>query len=93
MQAALRVAGDEIDAEWNDVGAAQVRALGVRHVVEQGCTEVLRRLARAYGPHPLAMDEAIGRRYGELDIYVRQSHAERDLEALGKLVHAGHSLA
>jgi alkylation response protein AidB-like acyl-CoA dehydrogenase len=84
MQAALRAAGDEIDAEWSDGKAAQVRALSVRHVVEQGCTDVLRRLARAYGPHPLAMDEAIGRRYHELDIYVRQSHGERDLEALGK---------
>ncbi len=84
MQAALRVAGDEIDAAWNDCDAAQTRALSVRHVVEQGCTDVLRRLARAYGPHPLAMDEAIGRQYQELDLFVRQSHAERDLEALGQ---------
>lgn len=86
MEAALQTAGDEIDAEWSDVKGAQVRALSVRHVVEQGCTDVLRRLARAYGPHPLAMDEAIGRRYQELDLYVRQSHGERDLEALGKLL-------
>jgi alkylation response protein AidB-like acyl-CoA dehydrogenase len=86
-QAALRVAGDEIDADWQDVAAAQARALRVRHLVEQACTDVLRRLARAYGPHPLAMEEAISRRYQELEIYVRQSHAERDLEALGQLVH------
>jgi hypothetical protein len=32
------------------------------------------------------MDEAISRRYQELDLYVRQSHAERDLEALGRVV-------
>ena len=88
MQAALQAAGDEIDAGWADVTAGQMRALSLRHIVEQGCTDVLRRLARAYGPHPLAMDEAIGRRYQELDIYVRQSHAERDLEALGKLQRA-----
>jgi alkylation response protein AidB-like acyl-CoA dehydrogenase len=86
MQAALRAAGDEIDADWSDMWAAQVRALCLRHVVEQGCTDVLRRLARAYGPHPLAMDEVIGRRYQELDIYVRQSHAERDLEALARVL-------
>lgn len=85
MQAALHIAGEEIDAAWGDCDAAQIRALRVRHVVEQGCSDVLRRLARAYGPHPLAMDEAISRRYQELDLYVRQSHAERDLEALGRL--------
>ena len=62
------------------------RALTVRHLVEQACTEVLRRLARAYGPHPLAMDEDVSRRYQELDLYLRQSHAERDLEALGKSI-------
>lgn len=88
MQATLRVAGDEIDAEWGDVDAAQMRALSVRHIVEQGCTDIVRRLARAYGPYPLAMDEMIGRRYQELDLYVRQSHAERDLEALGRLAHS-----
>ncbi len=88
MQAALRTAGHEIDAAWNDVEAAQMRALSLRHVVEQGCTDSLRRLARAYGPHPLAMDEEIGRRYQEVDLYVRQSHGERDLEALGNLSRA-----
>jgi len=88
MQAALRTAGDEIDSEWGVVAAAQMRALSLRHVVEQGCTDSLRRLARAYGPYPLAMDEAIGRRYQEVDLYVRQSHGERDLEALGNLGRA-----
>jgi len=34
------------------------------------------------------MDEMIGRRYQELDLYVRQSHAERDLEALGRLARS-----
>jgi alkylation response protein AidB-like acyl-CoA dehydrogenase len=89
MQAALQVAGDEIDNACHDVNAAQVRALCLRHLIEQSCTEVMRRLARAYGPYPLALNEPIGTRYQELDIYVRQSHAERDLEALGKLLHRG----
>jgi alkylation response protein AidB-like acyl-CoA dehydrogenase len=85
METALQAAGREIDAAWDDVEAGQARALIVRHIVEQGCTEVMRRVARAYGPHPLAMDEGIARRLQELDLYVRQSHAERDLEALGSL--------
>lgn len=87
MKAVLRVAGDEIDAAWNQDGSAQMRALSVRHIVEQGCTDVIRRLGRAYGPHPLAMDEIVSRRIQELDLYVRQSHAERDLAALGQLSH------
>jgi alkylation response protein AidB-like acyl-CoA dehydrogenase len=86
MEAVLETAGREIDANWNDGEQAQTRALILRHNIEQACTEVIRRFARAYGPHPLAMDEDASRRYLELDIYIRQSHAERDLEALGKLV-------
>lgn len=86
MEAALEAAGRQIDANQNDGEEAQRRALILRHIVEQGCTDVIRRLARAYGPHPMAMDEAVARRYVELDLYIRQSHAERDLEILGSLV-------
>jgi hypothetical protein len=32
------------------------------------------------------MNEEIGRRYQELDLYLRQSHAERDLESLGTAI-------
>jgi alkylation response protein AidB-like acyl-CoA dehydrogenase len=82
----LDSAGREIDAMSNDYETARIRALTLRHVVEQACTDILRRLPRAYGPHPLAMNEEIGRRYQELDLYLRQSHAERDLEALGTAI-------
>ena len=80
----LDAAGREIDEQPTDAMKAHVRALTVRHLVEQACSDVLRRLARAYGPHPLAMDEGVARRCQELDLYLRQSHAERDLEALGR---------
>jgi alkylation response protein AidB-like acyl-CoA dehydrogenase len=82
----LDSAGREIDATGNEYELAHIRALTVRHVVEQACTDVLRRLPRAYGPHPLAMNEDVSRRYQELDLYLRQSHAERDLERLGTAV-------
>jgi len=82
----LDSAGREIDLCPHNRQDGMQRALTVRHLVEQACTEVLRRLARAYGPHPLAMDEDVSRRYQELDLYLRQSHAERDLEALGKSI-------
>jgi hypothetical protein len=84
-------AGREIDDAPNDREKAIVRALTVRHLIEQACTEVLRRLARAYGPHPLAMDERIAQRYQELDLYLRQSHAERDLETLGRSIRTPSS--
>ncbi len=80
----LDAAGREIDAAPSDAQSGRVRARTVRHLIEQACTDILRRLTRAYGPYPLAMDEQISLRYQELDIYLRQSHAERDLESLGK---------
>ena len=60
------------------------RALAARHAIEQACTDVLRRFARSMGPAPLARDADISRRYTELDVFLRQCHAERDLESLGR---------
>jgi hypothetical protein len=77
-------AGDEIDADPVDYRCAHIRALTVRHLVEQECTEVLQRLGRAYGPYPLAMEKSVSERYQELQLYLRQCHAERDLESLGE---------
>src|SRR6187402_375025 len=83
LRSFLETAGREIDAYPQNAVMARVRARTVRHLVEQAATDILRRLPRAYGPHPLVMDEKVARLYQELDIYLRQSHAERDLEALG----------
>jgi hypothetical protein len=85
----MKDAGHEIDDDPLDGFSARMRARTVRHLVEVACTDILRRLTRAYGPHPLAMDEIMSRRCLELDLYLRQSHAERDLEALGRDVIAG----
>lgn len=85
LRSFLSTAGEEIDKDPSNSGRAGKRALTVRHLLEQACTDVLQRFARAYGPYPLAMNEDISRRYQELDLYLRQSHAERALEALGQL--------
>ena len=85
VQAYLDMAGREIDGGRDDAQTARSRALIVRHLVEQACTDVLRRVARAFGAGPLAMDAEFLRRCEELDLYLRQSHAERDLESLGRL--------
>lgn len=83
-KAALELSGRQIDADPADAVAGRVIARTVRHLVEQAATEVLRRVPRAFGPRPLAFDARISRRYHELDLYLRQCHAERALEALGR---------
>jgi hypothetical protein len=97
MQTWLAAAAAEIDAVAAEIDApsgigaapanrhaAEIRALTLRHLVEQACTEVLRRFGRAYGPYPLAMEADTSRRVQELELYLRQSHGERDLESLAR---------
>ncbi len=92
LQSLLRQAGREMDEAPDDQFGAQVHALQLRHLVEQLCTDVLRRFARAYGPQPLSMNEPVSRRYAEADLYLRQSHAERDLEHLARLLRSPRAL-
>jgi alkylation response protein AidB-like acyl-CoA dehydrogenase len=87
MKHALDRAACEIDADPRDTRASsQTRALTVRHVVEQGCQEVLVRVGRAGGTGPLTGDRDHARRAADLIVYLRQHHAERDLAALGRIV-------
>jgi hypothetical protein len=57
----------------------------VRAVVESSAVEVVDRVARSLGAAPLALDAVHAKRVGDLELYLRQSHAERDLEAHGAL--------
>lgn len=59
-------------------------ALRVRSVVAEAAETVLRHAAHALGPAPLAFDAAHAARVADLELYVRQHHAERDLAALGE---------
>ena len=86
MLTLLDRAGHEIDVAPDDREQAVRRALQLRHMIETLSSDCLRRFARAYGPQPLSMNADIARRYQEADIYLRQSHAERDLEALGRML-------
>lgn len=56
----------------------------VRAIVAEAVESVLTIADRALGPAPLASDESHARRVGDLRIYVRQHHAERDLARLGR---------
>ncbi len=83
--AALAAAAACFDDDPADSSAtARLTAARARAAVESAATEVVGRTGRALGAAPLALDAAHGRRVADLDLYLRQSHAERDLEELGR---------
>jgi len=83
LQALLRQAGEEIDADPEDgCQQARRRALMVRHLVERLCTDVLDRFGRATGPQLLAFNTLVAQRHAELTLYIRQCHGERDLVSI-----------
>ncbi|MCV7070824.1 acyl-CoA dehydrogenase, partial [Mycobacterium rufum] len=59
-----------------------------RAVVETAVAEAVDRTGRALGPAPLCLDAEHAQRVAALTVYVRQSHAERDLQRLGELAGA-----
>ncbi len=61
-------------------------ALRVRAIVERSATAVLDHVGRATGAGPLCQDREHARRVADLTVYLRQSHAEHDLAALGEAV-------
>jgi alkylation response protein AidB-like acyl-CoA dehydrogenase len=84
-RALLDAAADEIDADPLDLGGTGHRtALRVRAVAERLAAEAIDRVGRALGPGPLATDRSHARRVADLQVYVRQHHAERDLAELGR---------
>ncbi len=82
----VAAAGRDADAHPTDAARAHRTALRVRHLVDAAVADVLTRVRRGCGPAPFAFDAGIGRHAAELELYVRQCHAERDLEALGRLL-------
>lgn len=72
----------------NRKGAAEMIARRTRAVIETAVEESLVRTGRALGPTPLCQDAQHAKRVADLTVYVRQSHAERDLERLGVLAGA-----
>lgn len=74
-----------------DAGSAALRTLAarVRAIVAQAVEEVVRIAGHALGAAPLAADEGHARRVADLQLYLRQHHAERDLARLGRDVARG----
>jgi hypothetical protein len=90
MEATLAAAAAELDADPLDgSGGARLRALRVRHLVYEGCLEVLDHAARAGRTSLLTGDAAVARRVADLPVYLSQHHPDADLEALGRDALAG----
>ncbi len=82
----LAAAASAVDA-GDAAGAAGVLWAGrTRAVVANAAEEVLTRCGHTLGPAPLAQDAWHARRVADLQLYLRQHHAERDEAALGRQV-------
>jgi alkylation response protein AidB-like acyl-CoA dehydrogenase len=82
-EATLDSAAEAIDSAHATGRAGATLALRVRSVVAEAAERVVHQVGHALGPAPLAFDEQHARRVADLELYVRQHHAERDLAALG----------
>lgn len=69
--------------------AGRVLAKRVRATVARTCEDVLRLSGHALGPGPLTQEDEHAKRVADLEVYVRQQHAERDDASLGGLLAAG----
>ncbi|MDP9219854.1 MAG: acyl-CoA dehydrogenase family protein, partial [Actinomycetota bacterium] len=88
---ALSSAASTIDDGSANGEAAVVLAERVRGTVAAAVDAVVRIAGHSLGPAPLATDEEHARRVADLQIYVRQHHAERDSVRLGRLLLAGET--
>jgi alkylation response protein AidB-like acyl-CoA dehydrogenase len=89
--AMLTDAAAQIDADpFDRANTAQLLARRVRSMVEHAADEAITRTGRALGPGPLCQDGRHAQRVADLSIYIRQSHAERDLAELGRLAGSRH---
>jgi alkylation response protein AidB-like acyl-CoA dehydrogenase len=82
----LTAAAAAVDAGVAEGQDGVLLALRVRATVAGACEETLTRTGHALGPAPLARDERHARRVADLQLYLRQHHAERDQAALGRAV-------
>lgn len=80
--ALLRETAARIDASPQQPHIQAV--LRLRSLIERVSTDIIDRVGRALGPGPLCSDRSHALRCADLSTFVRQSHAERDWEILGR---------
>lgn len=81
---ALAAAATEADEAQIDRESAAILALRTRTIVARVAEEVIARVGHALGPAPLALDQDHARRVADLQLYLRQHHAQRDDASLGR---------
>jgi len=82
----LADAAARVDAGEAEGAEGRLLAKRVRAIVAAAVEDVLARTAHALGPAPLALDAEHSKRVADLQLYVRQHHAEKDLASLGGAV-------
>ncbi|WLH66291.1 acyl-CoA dehydrogenase family protein [Pseudomonas sp. FP2309] len=80
----LRAAAEQIDRA--PTANAQQLAQQTRACIEATVEQVIRHVGRAVGAGPYCKDPHFAQLMADLPVYLRQSHAERDLAALGEQV-------
>jgi hypothetical protein len=73
------------DVDADPARAHEAVVLAARAVVARTVDDVVDRVGRATGPGPLAFDAEHAARVADLQVFVRQHHAERDLARLGSI--------
>ncbi|MBM9462434.1 acyl-CoA dehydrogenase [Aeromicrobium sp. YIM 150415] len=85
-QRAMASAAATIDAHPDDPETSRLLAARVRQATATAAETVLTTAGHALGPGPLTTDERLVNRVRDLQLYLRQHHAERDAAALGRLL-------
>ncbi|AZE89530.1 acyl-CoA dehydrogenase family protein [Pseudomonas orientalis] len=80
----LRASAEHVDRA--PTADARLLAQQVRACVEETVEQVIHHVGRAVGAGPYCKDPHFAQLMADLPVYVRQSHAERDLAALGEQV-------
>ncbi|WP_298845778.1 acyl-CoA dehydrogenase family protein [uncultured Salinicola sp.] len=78
----LREAAAWVDAHPQE--NARLLALSVRAAIDDMVATIIEHAGRALGAAPYCRDAAFARMMADLPVFVRQTHAERDLESIGR---------
>lgn len=76
-------------ARWIDLHPAddaQIPALRLRAAIEQTATLVIEHAGRALGAAPYCRDRRFAQHVADLPVFIRQTHAEKDLAEIGTYV-------
>lgn len=83
-RAALAEAATDVDAGRAAGAAGALIAARVRGIVAAAAEAILSIVGHGLGPAPLVVEEDHARRVADLQVYLRQHHAERDAASLGR---------